>query len=459
MKKWIKTLGTLGMVAIITVGCSVLESQQGTAGLSRAASVQSALDKKIAVQRIVTDLGIEVWLVEEHSIPILSVQFAFDGGTFLDPVGKESLSYMVAGLLDEGAGPYSSIAFRKELEENSIGIGYSASLDAFQGSMSTLSANKGHAIDLLQLSLTKPRFDNEPVERVRGQYGAVQARAKASPGEMGAKALFKDLFGDQGYARRPLGTPESLDAITTADLKSYVAANLTQDRLKIAVVGDITPDELKIKIDQAFGGLPATGAALPQGDEDYLAKGGTIVVPFKNPQSSVTFAGAGPKIDDEDFIPSYVMNHTLGGGTMTSRLNEEVRVKRGLTYSVYSYFLPYKRAGLFMGGVASDNAKVAEAINVIKTEITKMRDQGISEQELDDAKTYLTGAFVLRFDSNSKIASQILGYQMLGLGIDYVNRRNELINQVTLEDIRRVAQKLPTAEELTFVVVGQPEGL
>lgn len=459
MKTWIKSACAVSIITLTTVGCSAFEGMQGTPTLDRSASVQTALDKKIAVQRLVTDLGIEVWLVEEHSIPILSVQFAFDGGTFLDPVGKESLSYMVAGLLDEGAGPYSSIAFRKELEENSIGIGYSASLDAFQGSMSTLSANKDHAFDLLQLSLTKPRFDKEPVERVRGQYGAVQARAKAIPGEMGAKALYKDLFGDQGYSRRPLGTPESLAAVTTADLKSYVASNLTRDRLMIAVVGDITPGELEIKIDQAFGGLPATGEALPKADEEYLSKGGTIIVPFENPQSSVTFAGRGMKIDDEDFIPSYVMNHTLGGGIMTSRLNEEVRVKRGLTYSVYSYFLPYKRAGLFMGGVASENAKVAEAISVIKAEITKMRDHGLTAQELADAKTYLTGAFVLRFDSNSKIASQILGYQLLGLGIDYVNRRNELINQVTLEDIKRVAQKLPSAEELTFVVVGQPEGL
>ena len=182
-------------------------------------------------------------------------------------------------------------------------------------------------------------------------------------------------------------------------------------------------------------------------------------MPIENPQSKVRFAGPGIMIDDPDSIPAYVLNYTLGGGGFHSRLMKEVRVNRGLTYGVYSFTTNHKKTAFFGGQIASDNEKVAEAIEVIKQEIDRIKAEGVTEGELSDAKTYLTGAFVLRFDSNAKIAGQLLGYQILGLGIDYINDRNGMVSAVTMNDIKRVAERLPSSDELQFVVVGQPVGL
>ena len=184
-----------------------------------------------------------------------------------------------------------------------------------------------------------------------------------------------------------------------------------------------------------------------------------VIEPFDNPQSTVQFSGLGFMQDDPDFFPAFIANHILGGGGFASRLMNEIREKRGLTYGVYSYFQPLERAGIFTGGVASDNAKVAEAIALTKAEIDRLREDGVTAEELSDAKTYLTGAFALRFDSNAKIARQLLGYQLSGFPIDYINIRNDKINAVTMDDINRALKRFPAASELTFVVVGQPEGL
>ena len=162
---------------------------------------------------------------------------------------------------------------------------------------------------------------------------------------------------------------------------------------------------------------------------------------------------------DPDFIPAYVMNYMLGGGGFTSRLTEEIREKRGLAYSVYSYLVPLDEAGLYLGGVATQNARAGETLDLIRAELERMRDHGVGEEELDNAKTYLIGSYPLRFDSNAKIAGQLLGIQMQDLGIDYFDKRNDLIAAVTQADIRRVAERLLDPRRLSLVAVGEPDGI
>jgi zinc protease len=183
------------------------------------------------------------------------------------------------------------------------------------------------------------------------------------------------------------------------------------------------------------------------------------VQPFDAPQSTVMFGHSGPLRDDPDFIPAFVMNYILGGGGFSSRLTVEVREKRGLAYSTYSYLAPLDRAGVLMGGVGTANARVAESIAVIRDEWRRMATEGVTEDELRKATQYLTGAYPLRFDSNAAIASNLVALQRDGLGADYVEKRNGLVEAVTLEDIRRVAETWLKPENLFFVVVGQPEGL
>ncbi|MCH8946801.1 MAG: insulinase family protein [Acidobacteria bacterium] len=177
------------------------------------------------------------------------------------------------------------------------------------------------------------------------------------------------------------------------------------------------------------------------------------------PQSIVLFGHAGLKRDDVDFYAASVMNYILGGSGFTARLTDEIRVKRGLAYGVYSYLLPMDHAALFMGRVATENGAVAETLDILRAEFARMRDEGVGEQELIDAKTYLTGSFPLRLDSNGKIARLLVGIQLEDLGIDYIDRRNDYIEAVTLEDIRRIARRLLHPEDLEVVVVGKPANL
>ena len=153
------------------------------------------------------------------------------------------------------------------------------------------------------------------------------------------------------------------------------------------------------------------------------------------------------------------MNYILGGGGFASRLTEEVREKRGLAYGVSTYFNPYEFGGIFVGTVATDNDRIAESLGIIKSEVARLRDEGVTEEELVNAKTYLTGSFPLHFDSNSKIANQLVGYQLIGRGIDYINTRNSKIEAVISEDIARVAKRLLDPDALTVVIVGKPNGV
>lgn len=458
-----RTVAMLMFSSLALVACEERSSAPAakTGGVIDPASRGEAqsLTGKIDVKKVISPGGIEAWLVEEHSIPLIAINFGFQGGSYRDPLGKEGVANMLSGLMDEGAGPYDSQAFQSALDENSISLSFSAGRDTFRGSLFTLSKTRDLAFELQRLALNEPRFDDEPVDRIRAQIGVMQRRNLASPRAIASKLMAEKIFGDQRYARRTLGTPETLATLSVEDLQDYRRTVLTKNRLKVSVVGDVTPEELGVVLDEIFGDLPATGVPVDFARETVSSEGGLTIEPFDNPQSTVQFSGQGIMQDHVDFFPAYVANHILGSGGFTSRLMEEVRAKRGLTYSIYSGLQTMDRAGLFMGSVASDNGKVAEAIAITKAEIDKFREEGVTPEELADAKTYMTGAFVLGFDSNAKIGSRLLAYQLMGFPVDYINIRNDKINAVTMEDINRALKLFPPASEISFVVVGQPEGL
>ena len=211
-------------------------------------------------------------------------------------------------------------------------------------------------------------------------------------------------------------------------------------------------------MDDLLGDLPEKGAPLP-GRADYALEGGTTVVEFPTPQYVAVFGHQGIKRDDPDFFVAYVMNQILGAGGFGSRLMEEVREKRGLTYGVNTYLVPMDNAELFLGQVASANDRVGQAMDVIRDEWRKLATEGVTAQELEDAKKFLTGAYPLRFDGNAPIARILVGMQVDGLPTSYIDTRNDNIEAVTLDDIRAIASRLLQPENLHFVVVGQPEGV
>lgn len=410
-------------------------------------------------QRVVSPGGIEAWLIEDRSNPIIALDVGFRGGAVTDPADKAGRARMAAALLDEGAGGLDSQAFQKELADLSIRLSFDAGRDTFTGSLTTLTRNRERAFELLRLALTEPRFDAEPVERIRQQLIVRAKRDAVDPDSVAWSTLTAALYPDHPYGRRTDGTPESLAAIERADLEAFVAERLARDNLYIGVAGDISAAELGPLLDAVFGALPAESAPIAAGAADPAADGGTIVVDKEVPQSVVALGHGGIARDDPDYYTAYAVNYILGGGGFASRLYTEVREARGLAYSVYSYLNPLDRSSLVLGGVATANARVGESLELIRQEWARMAAEGPSAEELADAKTYLTGSFPLRFNSTGALSRILVGMQMEKLGLDYLERRNDYIEAITLEDARRVAAELYKPEALTAVVVGRPDGI
>ncbi|NNK78230.1 MAG: insulinase family protein [Litoreibacter sp.] len=414
--------------------------------------------RAVDIQEVTSPGGINAWLVEEPSIPFTALEIRFIGGATLDRPGKRGALNLMTGLLEEGAGDLSSSEFAARTESLAARYGFSISRDSLSISARFLSENRDEAVDLLRLALNKPRFDQVAVDRVRAQILSSLASDKTDPNAIAATTFFDQAFGEHPYGSKLDGTMESVTALTRDDVVTAYTDIMALDRIYVGAVGDITAAELGELLDTLLGDLPATGAPLPERAE-YLLEGGETVVPFETPQSVAIFGHAGITRDDPDFFAAYVMNQVLGAGGFGSRLMEEVREKRGLTYGVYSYLAPMDKAELVMGQVASANGRIAEAIAVIRAEWDRLASEGITQEELDDAKTYLTGAYPLRFDGNATIAGILVGMQMDGLPTSYIDTRNAKVEAVSLDDVRRVAARVLQPEELHFVIVGNPEGL
>jgi zinc protease len=423
-------------------------------------AVLSAPDAKAAakVEHVTSPGGIEAYLIAEPAVPFMSLSMRFKGGSIGDPDGKEGLANLISGVLDEGAGDLDSQAFQTELEDLAIRLSFDAGRDSFTGDLKTLTENRDRAFELLRLSLTEPRFDDEPVARIKSQIQASLRRRQEDPDSLASKTWFEQAFDGHVYARPVEGTVDSVAAITSEDLESFVDQRLARDNLLIGVAGDITAEELGPLLDHAFGGLPATSAPLDPAETAPKADGITVVRQ-EVPQSKVLFGQKGLERDDPDFYAAYVVNHILGGGGFTSRLTAEIREARGLAYSVYSYLYPTEFAPIWLGGLGTSNASVAQALDLVQVEVKRMATGDITQAELDDAKTYLTGSFPLRLTSNDRIAGLLVSMQVNDLGIDYLEKRNALIEAVTLDDLKRVAARLYDPENLLTVVVGDPPDL
>ena len=410
-------------------------------------------------QRVVSPGGIEAWLLQDDSNPLLSLSFAFRGGAAEQPEGLEGVAALSMALLTEGAGEYDSEAFQDKLADQSIELSFSASQDRLSGSLLTLTRNQEEAFRLLHLAMTEPRFDAGAVERLRQQFQVVQARRAQDPSTIAWRTLYGLLFGDHPYARPSEGTPESLAAIETEDLRSFVGEQLARDRLYVAAAGDIDPETLGTLLDETFGPLAETGAPFQAQEVTPDPEGGLLVVERDQPQSNVVLGHAGIAREDPDFMAATLVNHVLGGSTFSSRLFMQVREERGLAYSVYTGLSTLDKAPLMVGGVGSENARVAEALGLIQAEWKRLGEEGPTEEELQTAKDYLLGSFALSLSSSPRISSTLLQLQLDDLGIDYMERRTELIEAATLEDARRVAAELLDPEALTVVVVGKPDRL
>ncbi|MDB5396635.1 MAG: putative peptidase [Rhodospirillales bacterium] len=416
----------------------------------------------IQIQRVTSPGGIEAWLVEDHRIPLMALNLSFRGGAALDPTSKEGLALMTASLLDEGAGDLTASVFQKEMADKSIALSYGADQDSFSASLKTLTKFRDRAFDMLSLSLTKPRFDADAVERVRNEMVTSIATSMGNPGWVARRKLSETVFAGHPYARPANGTIGSIRAITVPDMRQFIKTRLGRDQLLITAAGDITPAELGPALDRMFAGLPAKAAAFTVPDVVAKAQGETIVIQRDIPQTVISMAEPGITRNDPDWYTGQIINYTLGGGGFQSRLMEAVRgagSKKGLSYGFSSAFVPYKHSGLILAGGSTKNATAGETLKIVKDEFGKMHKEGITKAELDDAKTYITGSFPLSFTSTDRLAALLMQLRVQDLGIDYLDRRDGLINAVTLEDAKRVSEGLLNPAKLTTITVGKPQGV
>jgi zinc protease len=412
----------------------------------------------MTIEKIVSPSGIEAWLVREHAVPLVALNYAFHGGSAQDEADKAGAANLAGGLLDEGAGDLDGTTFHKRLENHAIELGFQIARDYFHGSLRTLNEHRDEAFDLLRLALSSPRFDADAVERVRGQVLASLRRDSTNPSSIASRRWWETAFPGHPYGRESSGTPETVPRITADDMRDYVRRALARNGLTISIVGDIDAKTAGALIDRAFAGLPVKGDLKPIAGASPRGMGRLIVINLDVPQAVVTFGGQGLARHDPDFMAGYIVNHILGGGTFSSRLYQEVREKRGLAYGVSENLAWFRRTAVVLGGTATRADRTGEALAIVESETKRMAENGPTAEELAAAKSYLKGAYALSLDSSAKIAAQLTQIQLDNLGIDYIQRRGAMIDGVGIEDAKRVAKRLFSGGMLV-TVAGRPKGL
>ncbi len=428
-----------------------------------AAAQHVAQDKnrqdKNRVQSLRTASGIEIWLVEDYTVPVVSVEFAFLGGAAQDPVGQTGLGNLLAGLMDEGAGSLTSQEFQEQLEDKAIELSFDAGRDRIDGSLRTLAENAGPAFALLGLALRAPRFDADAIDRTRAQIVSGLKRDESDPNARTRDALAALAYAGHSYGRSAEGTISELAAITREDIVRQHARLFARDTLRIVAVGAIAPEALAAAVEAAFGPLPQSPTLTPIAAATMANLGKREIVDLDIPQSTLYLALPGIARKDPAHMPAMVLNHILGGGSFTSRLWTEVREKRGLAYSVWSMLSSRQHAAMFLAGTATSNERVAESLEVLLTEIDRIARDGASADEFDKARRFLMGSYALRFDTSRKIANQLLEIRIEELGIDYIDRRNAEVAAVTLDQMHAVGQRLFADAKPLIVIAGRPQGL
>jgi zinc protease len=426
-------------------------------GLAMTAMMSTPSHAAAKIQHLISPGGIEAWFVQDATVPLVAMEFAISGGAAQDPADKSGVGNMVAGLIDEGSGDLDSKTFHERLDRRAIELSFSVTRDYFRGSMRMLKDNRDDAFDLLRMSLTSPHFESADVERIRTQVLSGLRRDTSNPSALTSRKFLQIAFGDHPYGRPSNGSLESVPNITIADLKDYVSRVLAKENLKIAVVGDIDAASLGRLLDQTFGALPAKASLTPVPDIEATRPPLREFIPLDVPQTVVMFGGPGIKRNDPNFMSAFVVNHILGGGALSSRLYREVREKRGLAYSVYDSLLWMEHSALFIGNTGTRADRAGETVDAVNTEIRRMAEDGPTQEELDEAKSYIKGSRMLSLDTSSKLAAALLQYQLDHLPIDYIERRNAVVDAVTLADAKKAAQKLWGHGLLTVIVGRAPQ--
>lgn len=397
--------------------------------------------------------GLKAYLLEDHTNPIISISFAFkNAGYAADNEDEQGTAVMASAQLTEGAAERDSQAFKEILENNAIGMSFSAGKDDFNGSLLTTKANRGMAYDLLKDVLSKPRFDAVDIERNKLQMLEALKRQKELPESVLGLEFMKDLYGNHPYGRNPLGEEEHIRRLNADKLKNFVQNNLSRNNLIVGVAGDITAIEAKNMLDDVFGVLPENGKVNFIREAKIDFNGRKREFKLASGQNVVMKAAPGVNRSDEDFYPLFVANYVLGGSGLNSKLSQEIREKHGLTYGVYSYLSLDDKSPLLLASFSTTADKFGKADRLFDEVWAGFGKKGISKAELENAKEYLTASYNLRFASIQSISDILTAMQKYNLGLDFLKKRNSYVEQVKLEDVNRAAGKYFNDKLVSFAV-------
>jgi len=403
-----------------------------------------------------TGNGAGVYFVELHQLPMIDVRITFDAGSARDPRGKEGLALLTNNLLDEGAGGESADAISYGFER--LGAQYSADVDHDTASVSLRSlsdaAEMEPALDNLRRVLGSPDFPKEALERQRNRL-LVAIRAKQqNPGALASDAFQAAIYGDHPYATPTDGTKESVQGLGRSDVENFYKRYYTVANATIAIVGDVDRDKAAAIAESLAAALNKGAAPPPLPKVAALKKARTVHVDHPSAQTHVLIGQPGTRRGDPDHFNLYVGNHILGGSGLVSLLFKEVREKRGLSYSAYSYFSPRSRAGPFVAGASTRNSEADETVKVMKQTIDDFIKNGPTAKQLKDAKKNITGGFPLKIDSNSDIIAYISMIGFYGLPLDYLDTFTDKVKAVTVNDIRSAFQRHLDPDHFVTVEVG-----
>ena len=408
------------------------------------------------IQNWKTPNGTQVYFVENHSLPIVDVNVMFGAGSVRDSKETNGVASMTNHLMFSGSAGLDEQELMNSFADIGAQVGSNFNRDQSSFSLRTLSEEKSDAIKLFKLVLHKPNFDKEILEREAKRYVANIAQAETIPEAIATKKFMKSIYGEHPYGLPSSGTIVSINRIKTANLKKFFKEFYVANQADIVIVGDVTKNEAEIIANDISNGLPVNKNIKAIPDVKQVKKQETrISHPAK--QAHLYYGAPIMKRNDPDFFPLYVGNHVLGGSGFGSRLTYEIREKKGLVYSVYSYFMPLFKKGPFEVALQTSKNQVDEAMGLIKTTIQDFIDKGPNESELQASKDNIIGGFALRFGSNQKIMNYVSMMAFYNYPLDYLKTYTKKINAVTVDQIKTTFKKRVDLNEFSTVIVGVDE--
>ncbi|MEA2626148.1 MAG: zinc protease [Candidatus Binatota bacterium] len=409
------------------------------------------------VERMVLDNGVVLLVIPQHDLPMVVVSALVDGGSRLDPDGKEGLASLTASLLPEGTAKRTAEEIHETVDFLGAKLSAAAGDDYSAVTLMTLEKDLPASLDLLVDVLRNPAFPKDEFGRKKEEaLGGIEADEQ-DPGAIASREFRKKLFGKGPYRAPTAGWADSVKALTANDVAAFYRATYHPNRTIVVVSGDITPKAMLALANQLLGDWKAADAPLDGPPPKPLTQKDVVRIDRDLTQANLIWGHLGTTREDPDWYALQVMNYILGGGGFSSRMMSSIRTEAGLAYSVFSYFSGGKLPGSFQVTLQTKSASTREALDRLEREVARIREQPVSDDELSQAKKYLTGSFPMRFDSNGDMVSFYSQVEYFHLGLDYPERYEGLIESVTKDDIQRVATKYLHPEQAILVVVGDQE--